>query len=182
VADYLPTEMQMAHSDAALTGPSKDQLDVCAAPKGNQADPDHPGRYLAYRWIEPPEAVELRHVFRHATFAKRSLEYRRVRIKAWNQLSTIEQTARRLPKYVAHMRRACSPPILAFEEERNNWFSLYKAALQELDIQVMQQRILVARNVLHERLRQLQTAPNHYTERLDLEYAIRNLYVAERMR
>jgi hypothetical protein len=61
-------------SDAALTGPSKDQLDICAVPKGNQSDPDHPGRYLAYRWIEPGEARELSHISRHATLANRSLK------------------------------------------------------------------------------------------------------------
>jgi hypothetical protein len=61
-------------SDAALTGPSKDQLDICAVPKGNQSDPDHPGRYLEYRWIEPGEATELSHISRHATLANRSLK------------------------------------------------------------------------------------------------------------
>jgi hypothetical protein len=61
-------------SDAALTGPSKDQLDVCAVPKGNQSDPKHPGRYLTYRWIQPSEAAELSRISRHATFANRSLK------------------------------------------------------------------------------------------------------------
>src|ERR1039458_5832214 len=61
-------------SDSALTGPSKDQLDICAVPKGNQSDTDHPGRYLAYRWIEPAEATELGHISRHATLANRSLK------------------------------------------------------------------------------------------------------------
>ena len=59
-------------SDAGLTGPSRQQMDICAAV--SQPDQDHPGRYLAYRWIQPPEAAELNGISRHATFANRSLK------------------------------------------------------------------------------------------------------------
>jgi hypothetical protein len=62
-------------SDAGLTGPSKQQIDICTAgPQGTQSDPDHPGRYSTYRWIQPPEAAELGGIRRHATFANRSLK------------------------------------------------------------------------------------------------------------
>ncbi len=60
--------------DARLTGPSKEQINVCAVPNGNQMDSDHPGRYLAYQWISPSEAAELSRISRHATLANRSLK------------------------------------------------------------------------------------------------------------
>jgi hypothetical protein len=67
----LKCKWLIAH-DATLTGPSKEQMDICTA--DNQADPDHPGRYLAYRWIPAPEAADLNHIPRSATFLNRSLK------------------------------------------------------------------------------------------------------------
>ena len=64
-------------------------------------------------------------------------------------------------------------------EER--WFVLYRAALLELDMQQMPKRIVLARQVLEERMHDLQSARGNYMERLQTEYAIQNLQVAERM-
>lgn len=60
--------------DASLAGPAKDVIDVCSPPKGNQPDPNHPGRYLAYDWIESPVAAKLKHMPRHAALANRGLK------------------------------------------------------------------------------------------------------------
>jgi len=60
--------------DATLTGPAKNWIDVCSLPRGSQPDPNHPGRYLAYSWIEAPEGAELRHMPRHAALANRTLK------------------------------------------------------------------------------------------------------------
>lgn len=60
--------------DAELAGPSKEQIATCSVQKGNQPDPDHPGRYLAYRWIDPAEAAKLEHRPRHAALLNRSLK------------------------------------------------------------------------------------------------------------
>ncbi len=58
--------------DATLTGASKELIDVCATP--SQRDPDHPGRYLTYQWILPPEAADLQRIPRHAAIVNRSLK------------------------------------------------------------------------------------------------------------
>jgi hypothetical protein len=64
----------IAH-DAALTGPVKLQLNICAAaPNGTQPDPNHPGRYLQYQWIASAEAADLARIPRHATYANRDLK------------------------------------------------------------------------------------------------------------
>lgn len=60
--------------DADLAGPSKEQIETCSVPKGNQPDPDHAGRYLAYRWIDPAEAAKLEHKPRRAALLNRSLK------------------------------------------------------------------------------------------------------------
>jgi serine/threonine-protein kinase len=44
------------------------QINVCAPSGGNQADPDHPGRYVSYLWLQPADVVELNRISRHATF------------------------------------------------------------------------------------------------------------------
>jgi hypothetical protein len=69
--------------------------------------------------------------------------------------------------------------MVAKDEER--WFVLYRAALLELDMQQMPKRIVLARQVLEERMRDLQSGRGNYKERLEVEYAIQNLHVAERM-
>jgi hypothetical protein len=61
-------------NDASLTGPTKNWIDVCSLPGGNRPDPDHPGRFLAYSWIESPEGVQLKHLHRQAALANRSLK------------------------------------------------------------------------------------------------------------
>jgi hypothetical protein len=66
--------------------------------------------------------------------------------------------------------------------EQKKWLVLYKAALLESDLQKMRLRIVLAGRALQERLRKLQGASGHYIERLEIEYAIRNLRVAERMK
>jgi hypothetical protein len=58
--------------DATLTGASKELIDVCSM--RSQRDPDHPGRYLAYQWILPPEAADLKRIPRHAAITNRSLK------------------------------------------------------------------------------------------------------------
>src|SRR5271165_470693 len=58
--------------DAALTGPSKPQLSVCAAP--TTPDPVHARRYLSYQWIDNSEASELNHGKRRAKILNRSLK------------------------------------------------------------------------------------------------------------
>jgi hypothetical protein len=62
------------------------------------------------------------------------------------------------------------------------WLVLYKAALLEADIQKMRERIIIASKALQERLQKLQGSSNHYAERLEIDYAIRNLHVAEKMK
>jgi hypothetical protein len=69
-----------------------------------------------------------------------------------------------------------------FLNEQQKWLNLYKAALLELDLQKMPERIVVASKALHERSRELQGSGGHYGEQLEIEYAIRNLQVAERMK
>jgi hypothetical protein len=69
-----------------------------------------------------------------------------------------------------------------FRNEQQMWLTLYKAALLEPDLQKMPERIVRASRALHERSRQLQGAGGHFGERLEIEYAIRNLHVAERMK
>jgi hypothetical protein len=69
-----------------------------------------------------------------------------------------------------------------FPNEQKRWLSLYKAALLELDLQKMPERIVLANRALQERSRQLQGSSGHYGEKLEIEYAMRNLHVAERMR
>jgi hypothetical protein len=68
-----------------------------------------------------------------------------------------------------------------FPNDQNRWLTLYEAALLELDLQKMPERIGLARKALQERSRELQGSSGHYGERLEIEYAIRNLHAAERM-
>jgi hypothetical protein len=64
----------VAH-DAALTGPAKAQLNICAAaPTGTQPDPDHAGRYLHYQWIPATQITELSGIHRIATIGNRELK------------------------------------------------------------------------------------------------------------
>lgn len=67
-------------------------------------------------------------------------------------------------------------------EEQKKWITLYRDALLELDLQKMPERIVLASRALQKRLRELQGAGGHYGEKLEIEYAIRNLHVAQRMK
>jgi hypothetical protein len=69
-----------------------------------------------------------------------------------------------------------------FPNKQKRWLTLYKAALLESDLQKMPERIVRASKALQERSRELQGSGGHYGERLEIEYAIRNLHVAERMK
>jgi len=69
-----------------------------------------------------------------------------------------------------------------FPDKRANWVALYKAALLELDLQKMPERIALANKALQERSRELQNSYGHYGEKLEIQYAERNLHVAERMK
>ena len=69
-----------------------------------------------------------------------------------------------------------------FPNEQENWLALYKAALLELDLQKMPERIALANKALQERSRELQKSRGHCGEKLEIQYAERNLQVAERMR
>jgi len=69
-----------------------------------------------------------------------------------------------------------------FPNEQQRWLTLYKAALLELDPDKMPERIVLANKALQERSQELQGSSGHYGERLEIEYAIRNLHVAERMK
>jgi hypothetical protein len=69
-----------------------------------------------------------------------------------------------------------------FPNEQENWLALYKAALLELDLQKMPERIALANKALQERSRELQKSCGHYGEKLEIQYAKRNLQAAERMR
>jgi hypothetical protein len=66
--------------------------------------------------------------------------------------------------------------------EQKKWLVLYKAALLESDLQKMPSRIVLAGRALQERLRKLQGSGGHYGEKIEIEYAIKNLKVAERMK
>ena len=66
--------------------------------------------------------------------------------------------------------------------EQENWLALYKAALLELDVRKMPRRIALANKALQERSRELQGVGGHYGEKLEIQYAERNLQVAERMK
>jgi hypothetical protein len=64
----------VAH-DAALTGPAKPQLNICAAaPNGTQPDTAHPGRFLQYQWIPSPQIAQLSSLHRVATIGNRDLK------------------------------------------------------------------------------------------------------------
>ena len=65
---------------------------------------------------------------------------------------------------------------------QKRWLTLYKAALLELDLKKMPERIVLASGALRKRARELQASSGHYGEQLEIEYAIRNLQVAERMK
>jgi hypothetical protein len=66
--------------------------------------------------------------------------------------------------------------------KKGNWLALYKAALLELDLKKMPDRIVMANKALGEQSRELQGSGGYYGERLEIEYALRNLHVAERMK
>lgn len=68
-----------------------------------------------------------------------------------------------------------------FPHKQKQWLVLYKAALLESDLQKMPSRIVLAGRALQRRLQKLQGCGGHYGERLEIEYAIRNLKAAERM-
>jgi hypothetical protein len=69
-----------------------------------------------------------------------------------------------------------------FPHKEENWLALYKAALLELDLQKMPERIALANKALQERSRELQGVGGYYGEKLEIQYAERNLQVAERMK
>lgn len=69
-----------------------------------------------------------------------------------------------------------------FPNEQENWLALYKAALLELDLQKMPERIALANKALRERSQQIQKSCGYYAEKLEIEYAKQNLQAAERMR
>lgn len=69
-----------------------------------------------------------------------------------------------------------------FPKEQKKWLGLYKAALLEMDLQKMPERIVLASKALQERSRELQGRSGYYGEKLEIEYAIRNLHAAERMK
>lgn len=66
--------------------------------------------------------------------------------------------------------------------KKKKWFAPYKAALLELDLRRMPDRIVLASKALQQRLRELQASGGHYGERVEIEYAIRNLHAAARMK
>jgi hypothetical protein len=67
-------------------------------------------------------------------------------------------------------------------KQKKRWLTLYKAALLEMDLQKMPERIVMASQALQQRSRELQGASGHYVERLEIGYAIQNLHAAERMK
>jgi hypothetical protein len=69
-----------------------------------------------------------------------------------------------------------------FHNAQNKWLAPYKAALLELDLQKMPERIALASKALQERSRELQGSGGYYGEKLEIEYALRNLQVARRMK
>jgi hypothetical protein len=72
--------------------------------------------------------------------------------------------------------------MFANGQREKRWLGLYKAALLESDLQKMPERIVLASKALQERSRKLQGSGSHYGEKLEIEYAIRNLHVAKRMK
>jgi len=72
--------------------------------------------------------------------------------------------------------------ILMSRHAHQVWLSLYKAALLELDLRKMPGRIVEARLALQERIQELEGANGHYQEKLEIQYAVRNLHAAERMK
>lgn len=69
-----------------------------------------------------------------------------------------------------------------FSNEQEVWLTLYKAALLELDLKKMPERIALAKKALQDRGQELQKSYGHYGEKLEMQYAERNLHVAERMK
>ena len=69
-----------------------------------------------------------------------------------------------------------------FPSGQKRWLALYRDALLELDLQKMPERIVLASKALQKRSRELQGSGGHYAEKLEIEYALRNLHVAERMK
>jgi hypothetical protein len=64
----------------------------------------------------------------------------------------------------------------------DTWLHLYKAALLEPDLHKMPGLIKEANKALQERQLELEAVAGHYQEKLELQYAVRNLHVAERMK
>jgi hypothetical protein len=62
------------------------------------------------------------------------------------------------------------------------WITLYKAALLEPDLHRMPGRIVEANRALRDRLQELEGVGGHYQEKLEIQYAARNLHAAEKMR
>jgi hypothetical protein len=62
------------------------------------------------------------------------------------------------------------------------WLCLYKAALLEPDLHKMPGRIVEANKAIQERLQELERANGHYQEKLEIQYAVRNLHAAEKMK
>ena len=65
---------------------------------------------------------------------------------------------------------------------QKTWLTLYRDALLELDLRKMPERIGLASRALQKRSRELQQSGGHYGEKLEIEYAMRNLHIAERMK
>jgi len=65
---------------------------------------------------------------------------------------------------------------------KKKWITLYRDALLELDLQKMPERIVLASRALQKRWQELQGSAGHFGEKLEIEYAIRNLHVAQRMK
>jgi hypothetical protein len=69
-----------------------------------------------------------------------------------------------------------------FPNAQNKWLAPYKAALLESDLRKMPERIALARKAIQERSRELQGSGGYYGEKLEIEYALRNLQMARRMK
>lgn len=64
--------------------------------------------------------------------------------------------------------------------EDKPWFDAYRAAILELDLQKLPERINAAREAVRSRLKDIEGDSNHHAERRQIEDALGDLRVLER--
>jgi hypothetical protein len=71
-----------------------------------------------------------------------------------------------------------SPAMFASEDK--SWFEVYKAAVLELDLQKLPERIVAAKEAVQVRLKEIQGDTDHHAERQHIDDALSSLRTLER--